>query len=1047
MSAKSVEETYKKMSQIEHIMARPDMYIGSQQRLNEEAWVFDEEINQMKQMQLSWIPGLYKIYDEIIVNAADNKIRSSKQTDIKIDINKEEGKIRVWNNGEGIPVVMHKEHKLWIPELIFGHLLTSSNYDDAEAKITGGRNGFGAKLTNVFSKRFEIRTFHKKSKKKFKMQWRNNMTVASEPIITPHTEGEDYTEVTFWPDFEKFGMNGLEEDVVLLMKRRAYDLAGTTAKTLKVTLNEKVLDHVNFQQYVNLYPMMGEVQKSTSFSRINDRWEVCVRPSNKGFQQMSFVNSIATTRGGKHVDYIVNQIIESVISQAKKKRKGVDPKPYMIRPHLWVFINCLIENPSFDSQTKELLENSPKQFGSTCNLPNSMIDYILKSGIVERTIETADSKLTKQMAAKIKSADRSRVTGIPKLDDANDAGTKYSQYCTLILTEGDSAKTLAVSGLGTVGRDRFGVFPLRGKPLNVRDCSMKKVADCEEIQAILKIIGLKVGTTYTSVTSLRYGQIMIMADQDHDGSHIKGLLINMIHHFWPSLIEIPGFITQFITPIVKAKPQRGSDQIQTFYSLPDFLKWKEKIPGSVQKQFHIIYYKGLGTSTAQEAREYFQAIDRHRIQFFKESTLDDERIVMAFSKDKIDERKKWITNYHSNQTDSVDFRKNSMRYKDFIDKELILFSVADCERSIPQVVDGLKPGQRKIVYSGFKRNLIRAIKVAQFAGYVSENAAYHHGEMSLTLTMVGMAQDFVGSNNLPLFEGKGQFGTRLGGGKDAASARYIFIVFQKYTRALFHPIDDYILDYKDDDGFPVEPHMYLPIIPIVLVNGCSGIGTGFSTKIPSFSPLTIIENLRLMIKSNNPVNTSNLLPMIPWYHGFKGSVQEIDTGKYLSKGIYVVNDGIITITELPIDTWTNSYKKFLDQLVTDEVILNFREYHTDISVEFDIAVHPTILQHWRQWGLIEEKLELTSLIHASNIICFDSTHKLCKYANAIEVLKEFYQVRYDGYIKRKKFMIREIEQQCLKLQNMVRFINEVITKCLSHKQKEKSCFVGRAKTA
>jgi DNA topoisomerase-2 len=440
---------YDKKTQHEHILARPDMYIGTIQRLEEELWVYDDETKMMVRRKLSYVPGLYKIFDEIIVNAADNKVRDFQgQTMIKVDINQAEGKIRVWNNGEGIPVQMHKQHNLWVPEMIFGHLLTSSNYDDTEAKVTGGRNGFGAKLTNVFSRRFELETVHRGQK--FQMKWDKNMLNKSEPVITK-TDAEDYTQVTFWPDFPKFGMTSFEDDILSLMTRRAYDLAGTTHKTQKVKLNGTLLPITTFAEYVELYPTLGEEKKNSSYARVNERWEVCVRMSNIGFQQVSFVNAIATMRGGNHVKYITDQVIDKVIIAVQKKNKGMDPKAHIIKPHLFVFINCLIENPSFDSQTKETLNTTKSRFGSVCELPAPMIDNILKSGIVERTATLMNSKLIKEMEGKARTSDRSRITGIPKLEDANDAGTKNSAACTLILTEGDSAKALAVSGLSVVG--------------------------------------------------------------------------------------------------------------------------------------------------------------------------------------------------------------------------------------------------------------------------------------------------------------------------------------------------------------------------------------------------------------------------------------------------------------------------------------------------------------------------------------------------------------------------------------------------------------------
>lgn len=364
-TTKTLEETYQKKTPHEHILARPDMYIGSCERVTDDVWVYDEATDSMLQRKCSWIPGLYKIFDEIIVNAADNKVRDHRQTLVSVEIDREQGYVKVWNNGEGIPVKKHKEHDLWIPEMIFGHLLTSSNYDDEEKKVTGGRNGFGAKLTNVFSKKFVVETSHKASGKRFKMCWRNNMTEHDEASMTPASSSDDdFTCVTFWPDFRKFGMVEMEEDIYQIMQRRVVDMAGITDASMKVKLNGKTLRVRTFEEYIELYPTFGEEKDKKLFAKIGDRWQVAVRLSNIGHQQVSFVNAIATTRGGNHVKYITDQIVDKVIETAKKKAKGTEVKPHMIKPHLWVFINCLIDNPSFDSQSKETLNTTKPNFGS-----------------------------------------------------------------------------------------------------------------------------------------------------------------------------------------------------------------------------------------------------------------------------------------------------------------------------------------------------------------------------------------------------------------------------------------------------------------------------------------------------------------------------------------------------------------------------------------------------------------------------------------------------------------------------------------------------------
>ena len=781
----SVERLYQKKSQHEHILLRPDTYIGSVEEVTQQMWVYDEGVG-MVFRDVTFVPGLYKIFDEILVNAADNKQRDPRMNLIKIDIDPEKNSISIWNNGRGIPVEMHKEENMYVPSLIFGHLLTSSNYDDEEQKVTGGRNGYGAKLCNIYSNEFTVETASSESGRKFKQVWRGNMLKAGEPKISSSTD--DYTRISFSPDLSKFKMDCLTVDTVALMSRRAYDIAGT-CRGVKVVLNGKALKMKTFRDYVNLYLQSTKsTNDETSQQHANDvvhevaneRWEVCVTSSTRGFQQISFVNSIATTKGGSHVGYVADQVVSHIMAAVAKKNKGgVAIKPFQVKNHTWVFINCLVVNPTFDSQTKENMTLKAAKFGSKCTLSEGFMKKLLRCGIVEHVLEWARFKSESQLKGKCHSTKHSKLRGIAKLDDANDAGTKHSRECTLILTEGDSAKALAVSGLSIVGRDRYGVFPLRGKVLNVREASHKQIMDNVELTNMVKILGLQYKKDYSqpgALETLRYGHVMIMTDQDQDGSHIKGLLINFIHFNWPSLLRFPGFLQEFITPIVKAT--KGKEE-QSFYSLPEFAQWTAALEST--KTWKIKYYKGLGTSTHREAKEYFAGMDRHRIPFSYTGKVDDESIELAFSKKMAGERKEWLTNWLQHRRDRrsqglsesflYDTKMRSLTYQDFINKELILFSNMDNERSIPSLVDGLKPGQRKVLFTCFKRNDKRDVKVAQLAGSIAELSAYHHGEASLMGTVINMAQDFVGSNNVNLLLPIGQFGTRLHGGKDAASPR------------------------------------------------------------------------------------------------------------------------------------------------------------------------------------------------------------------------------------------------------------------------------------
>ncbi|XP_061445305.1 DNA topoisomerase 2-alpha isoform X2 [Rhineura floridana] len=1031
----SVERIYQKKTQLEHILLRPDTYIGSVEQVTQQMWVFDEDVG-LNCRDVTFVPGLYKIFDEILVNAADNKQRDKNMTCIKVTIDPENNTISVWNNGKGIPVVEHKVEKVYVPALIFGQLLTSSNYDDDEKKVTGGRNGYGAKLCNIFSTKFTVETACREYKKLFKQTWTGNMNKAGEMKLK-FFDGEDFTCITFQPDLSKFKMTTLDKDIVALMSRRAYDIAGSV-KDIKVFLNGMKLPVNGFLSYIDLY-LKDKVDETGNLLKIiheevSGRWEICLTMSEKGFQQVSFVNSIATTKGGRHVDYVADQIVNKLIDVVKKRNKGgVAVKPFQVKNHMWIFVNCLIENPTFDSQTKENMTLQAKSFGSTCKLSEKFIKGAVGCGIVESILNWVKFKAQTQLNKKCSAVKHNRIKGIPKLDDANDAGSKNSINCTLILTEGDSAKTLAVSGLGVVGRDKYGVFPLRGKLLNVREASHKQIMENAEINNIIKIVGLQYKKNYDdeeSLKSLRYGKVMIMTDQDQDGSHIKGLLINFIHHNWPSLLR-HCFLEEFITPIIKVS--KNKEEI-SFYSIPEYEEWKNS--NAQHKNWKIKYYKGLGTSTSKEAKEYFAEMTRHRIPFKYSGPEDDAAITLAFSKKKVDDRKEWLTNFmedrrqrklHGLPEDYLYGKStNYLTYNDFINKELVLFSNSDNERSIPSLVDGLKPGQRKVLFTCFKRNDKREVKVAQLAGSVAEMSSYHHGETSLMMTIINLAQNFVGSNNLNLLQPIGQFGTRLHGGKDSASPRYIFTMLSSLARLAFPAVDDSVLKFLYDDNQRVEPEWYIPIVPTVLINGAEGIGTGWSCKIPNYDIREVVNNIRRMLDGDEP------LPMFPSYKNFKGTIDALGQNQYLVNGeVSVLDSTTIEISELPVRTWTQVYKEqVLEPMLngtekTPPLITDYKEYHTDTTVKFIVKMSEQKLVEAEAVGL-HKVFKLQSPLSCNNMVLFDHVGCLKKYETAEDILREFYELRLRYYGLRKDWLAGMLGAESAKLNNQARFILEKI---------------------
>ena len=899
--------------------------------------------------------------------------------------------------------------------MIFGHLLTGSNYDDDEAKTTGGRNGYGAKLCNVFSTEFTLETQDSNTGKRYKQTWTDNMSKMGKAKITS-SKSSDFTRVTFTPDYRRFKMDGIDDDFEALVKRRVYDMAGTL-KGVKVFLNGTQIK-LDFKKYIEMYAKAiskergveegGEAAVNSVIiedAKAHDmKWEVGFAVSDGSFQQVSFVNSIATTSGGTHVNYIADQICEKLLEVVKKKNsKGAALKTSQIKNHIFLFVNCLIVNPAFTSQTKEQLTTKPKQFGSKCNLTEAFLKKIGLTDAVQNILNFQQAKADQQLA-KSDGNKRSRMNN-PKLVDANLAGTRRGHECTLILTEGDSAKGLAVAGRAVLDPDRIGVFPLRGKLLNVRDASVDQIAKNAEIQNIKQFLGLKHKQVYKDTTGLRYGHLMIMADQDHDGSHIKGLLINFLQVQFPSLLKLPDFFREFITPIVKVwkgpNPKKPMN-LKSFFTLPQYEEWKERHAN--EKGWKHKYFKGLGTSDPEDAQIYFSNLDDHLREFETMKAEEEDLIDLAFSKKKADARKQWLGNFLPGTY--LDHSTKTLTYNDFVNKELILFSMADNLRSIPSVIDGFKPGQRKVMYACLKRNITRDMKVVELAGYVSETTAYHHGEASMHMTIIGLAQNFVGSNNVNCLEPSGSFGSRLAGGTDAASPRYIFTRLSPFARRVFSALDEPLYEHNVDDDKIIEPTVYCPVIPMVLVNGADGIGTGWSTTIPNYHPVDIVNNLkRRMGRLDGDGEEKPFTTMMPWFRGWKGTPEEAGPNRYAFNGVIRESgDNEVEITELPIRMWTDDFKAKLEDIIKGEKVTSFikdyKEYNDHKSVHFVIQMDEKHMKAALDDGLAE-RFKLNKTVATSNLVAFDTRGQIRKYENVEEILEEYYVYRMAMYTKRK----------------------------------------------
>lgn len=1404
---------YQKMTDKEHILKKPDTYIGSIQNSENITYIFNPTTESIQLSTIHYIPGLYKLFDEGIVNARDHVVRQAHAvndnkpdslpvTYIEIDIS-DDGVISITNDGNGIDVAQHPEYKMWIPEMIFGHLRTSTNYDEnKKEKIVGGKNGFGFKLVLIWSSWGSIETVDHTRQLKYIQEFKHNLDEICPPKITKSTV-KPYTKVMFKPDYTRFGITNLSEDMIKLFTKRVYDIAAVTDKSIRVKFNGKNLPVKHFQQYIDLY-IGGKGDSKRIYENPDERWEyaVCMTPTDE-FCHVSFVNGIYTQKGGKHVDYIMNQITRKLTDYIKLKKK-VDVKPASIREQLMLFLRCDIENPSFSSQSKDELGTPVASFGSSCKVSDDFIEKVAKMGVMDAACKITEVKETKA-AKKTDGTKTRKIIGIPKLDDAKYAGTEQSSQCTIIFCEGDSAKAGIISGLSKDDRNYIGVYPMKGKLLNTRGEKTLKINGNNEISEIKQILGLESGKTYTQEDinkKLRYGKVLFMTDQDLDGSHIKGLGINMFHCEWPSLTEIPGFIGFMNTPILKAKK---NTQELCFYNEGEYQNWKKEINEHQLKSWHIKYYKGLGTSTGKEFKEYFEK--KKIVEFNHSGEVSDNAIDLVFNKKRSDDRKDWLATY--SRDIFLDTSKPKVSYEEFIDREFKQFSKYDCDRSIPNVMDGLKICHRKILYSAFKKNLKNEIKVAQFTGYVSEHSGYHHGESSINGAIIGLAQIFVGSNNLNLFEPNGQFGcidpetpvlmwdgriekaknikvndklvgddgecrivskltkgidemyeisngnmdnyivnshhiltvsysghksifwkkssnswfmnyfddnsksvkcksirtitsaegnhknksilskeeaynkivefsrtindnnifdinvqqylalpnsvkkhikgvinssviqwkeqdvpidpyilglwlgdgmsdchaiagmdseifkkhnlyknkhippnyiinskenrlkllagmidtdgclkkqketysyeisqsimrkhilesfriiagslgfrakiynttdkivtlsitgenideipvklprkqipyqnriknsytheikiksigegkfcgwnidknerfllgdftithnTRLNGGKDHSSERYIFTQLNKLTRLIYRSEDDGILTYLDDDGLLVEPIYYVPIIPMVLVNGAKGIGTGFSTDVLCYDTQEVINAIKCKLNGEGLIGNEKV-NMKPYYRGFKGEINQVNDTKYLIKGCYeIIGDKKVHVTELPIGTWTSDYKEYIESLIEPQkdkqgnivapaLVKEYDDMSTDTQVDFTITMVNNMIQEYQKvetdhgCNKLEKILKLYTTESTTNMHLFDSKEKLNKYGNVYEIIDDYYVTRLEYYQKRKEYLLNELERELRLLSNRARYIKYILDDKLDLRKKEKSVII------
>lgn len=974
---------YNVLTDIEHVLKRPDTYGGS---VTEETW----KVNINGAVHNSTIvPMLFKIYDEALVNAADNYTRKAGTTSIEIRVDQEKGCFSVTNDGKTVPVKKHPikdaltGKKIFTPEMVFFRMRAGQNFDDNEMRYEGGRNGIGIKLASIFST--ESNVCCDDGKRAINISYCDNMMKRGS--IEECTSTHPHTYCKFTIDLKKFSINDkpltrIPDDIFMLMQRRAFDIQ-SCCEGASIRFNEATMEQRSFKEYA-----IKQLGTEPLFYSEKKHWCVAVGLADRDTEtkNTSFVNNVWTRNDGHHVDHVIDEICKALMDSQVVKRMGL--KKNDIKKQLRIVMKCYIINPTFNSQMKERMTLPIKKFDTHFKMTGPLKKKLLNGPLIGRLQQIKDEKDGRSM----KKNDGKKVKNLSvlKLTDAKKAGTANSDKCTLILTEGDSALALALAGLSVVKTDYYGAYPLKGKILNGEKANKKQWSENAVIQNVIKILGLKHGVKYTSTSQLRYGHVLIMSDQDIDGFHIRGLVKSIFSSHWKELLSMPGFIQVMKTPLVKAF--QGKRFIKEFFDEKEAHKYQETHPS-----YRFKYYKGLGTSTAAEAKEYFKYLDRYRFNV----TGDPLILKRAYGED---------SRFRKELSSKPPIPSDGNTYEGFVHGPYATYVRSDNSRKIPSGVDGLKTVQRKILYTFIKKKYKSEQKVAQMAGIIAKETQYHSGEDNISKAIINMAQDFVGSNNLPLLKPNGQFGTRNCGGSDSAAPRYINTELQPYVSHIFPEADLPVLEYNSVDGHVVEPVEFVPIIPMVLVNGVCGLGTGWVSQIPSYNPLDLIQVYKSLLSGCTPKD------IFPWTKDHKGSYFRDENGKLYSKGVWTTNNDVLTITELPVGLWT---EKIEMQLKNPKCKLEFSKVdENNTHADVDIRIYGV-----RNMDKIVSGLKLTKLIRESYVV-FQNGHLI--ETNIANIIQYHYDQRRKLYQRRKDYQIQHIQEDVKEHEHKMKFIQACI---------------------
>ena len=1047
----------------QHIMSK-SMWLGSKSLTEYGEWIYDVETAKFIKKKLTYSSALLKTFWELVCNAIDASIKNKEVKEIFITFDIETGMFSIYNDGGSIPIKFDEKFKVWVPELVATNPFSGSNLKVNKERRTGGTNGLGLKLCNIFSNKLFLECYD--GQYGYAQSFEKRMDKISKPEIIKWDDlkkKDQYKRVYIeyypcWSAFEyKIDENtGLPakphlRTIETLVRTIAYQTAAYVRKGITVKFNGEKLPINSLESYAKLF---CEDIVSVSLKHPTDPWDLIIGIHDEGkLEHQSFVNGIYVRGGGDHIDAITDLLVAALKDRTQKilkVNKAVRFNRNMITNHLFIFQRGDVPDPEFDGQRKDTIRAPAKKFK----------DYELPTAFVTRVWNILKDNILATYAAKQQQDDGTKKRNKINIDGLRDADVVHkkgnSAEARLILSEGNSAESMVRRMLtdSTLGFKLYGTYNLRGVPMNIRKETrvVRKVKirpkkwdnDTNRLKHLVTILGLDFTKTYekpTDMQTLRYGGVIMAVDQDIDGvGNILSLTLNFIDLFWPALLK-NGYVAQLATPLIRVYPVSRKDTIKEFYSSLSYEKWKkEEFNGEEppSKKYKIKYYKGLSTHEKQEVKRIATTFHKHIIKF--EGNEESSKLFEAFFGKLPNVRK-------------IELAKPMKEYPEYEDKLSIPCTVhlmRDTKefqneknyRNLACVTDGLNPSRRKILMGALDEfaNSDKTMKVFMFGGSVAKNYQYHHGDMSLNGTITRMAQTFLGSNYLPLLFGAGEFGTRLQGGDDAGQSRYIEVGSNNKLVKILYPSEDrYILKYKFEDGERSEPQEWPSIIPMPLAETFEGIGTGWKQVSWARDIYSIIENVKRVIRGK-PVK-----PMPPESFGFTGLFRLVDGIEYCV-GMYDIKKqsanskmDVIHIKELPIGVWTKYYLNWLRE--------KREEYIQDITENCGVNVSITIVLKKGMLEVINKEFGSENFTPIEE--CFGLYRSMQPFLNftdgdgCVHEYKTYEQIFMVWYDVRKE--LYELRLRCLSimtklrikfLENIIRFTDEYKTMNISNKSEE-----------